>query len=135
MQKAYNLYYNLGYWFLLFIVLVVAGFYTSYFSVFFQPTAPLIHVHFTLGPTVDRIIFFGFKLEKLPDSLPIELAAFFIADAVLALLLWKDYKDKRPTKTLLTSLVIFIIGQVLYFTIPGSEAWQHFVTFIMKPKP
>lgn len=24
------------------------GFYTSYFSVFFQPTAPLIHIHFTL---------------------------------------------------------------------------------------
>ena len=48
MQKSYNVYYNLGYWFLLLIVLVFMGFYTSYFSVFFQPKAPIIHIHFTL---------------------------------------------------------------------------------------
>jgi hypothetical protein len=253
MQKSYSVYYNLGYWFLLFIVLVFAGFYTSYFSVIFQPTAPLIHIHFTLmvlwiamlialpflikykklaihrrlgkisyvlvplvwisgflmirhsyylmiddlhtkaaqglnqftnsqvlqtaadfqaialfwlfmfmlfyslgvinrrkqgsharymlasaltllGPTVDRIICFGFKLEKLPASMPIELAAFFIADGVLALLLWKDYTDKRSIKTLLTCLVIYLSGQVLFFTVLGTEFWQHFVTLIMKPK-
>lgn len=48
MQKADNFYYNLGYWFLLLVVLVFAGFYTSYFAVFFQPTAPIIHIHFIL---------------------------------------------------------------------------------------
>ncbi len=48
MQKSYNFYYNLGYWFLLLIVLVFAGFYTSYFAVFFKPTASIIHIHFTL---------------------------------------------------------------------------------------
>ena len=48
MQKVYNVYYNLGYWFLLLIVLVIAGFYTSYFTVFFQPHATIIHIHFTL---------------------------------------------------------------------------------------
>ena len=66
----------------------------------------------------DRIIFFGFKLEKLPGSLPIEVAAFLIANAVIAILLLKDYKKKLATRTLLTCLLIFIIGQGLYFTVP-----------------
>ncbi|MEO5997731.1 MAG: hypothetical protein ABIN89_13410, partial [Chitinophagaceae bacterium] len=48
MQKSFNLYHNLGFWFLSLIVLLFTGFYTSYFSVFFQPKAGLIHVHFTL---------------------------------------------------------------------------------------
>jgi len=254
MLKSYNIYYNLGYWFLLLILLVLAGFYTSYFSVFFHPKPLIIHIHFVLmalwislliiqpflikyqkraihrmlgkisyvliplilvstflmirfsyyrfsndlhqqaalglnqfnteqilkqaatfeaialfwlvvfalfyslavinrrntavhsrymvaaaltvlGPTVDRIILFGFKLEKLPGSLPIESAAFFIADAVLALLLWKDYTNKRPTKTLRTALIIYLTGQVLYFTVPGTAIWTNLVTFIMKPGP
>lgn len=253
MQKIYNVYHNLGYWFMSLIVLVFAGFYTSYFAVFFQPNAPIIHIHFTLmvlwiamliaqpflikykkraihrmlgkisyvlvplvlisgflmirhsyyhkiddlhkataqglnqynndqvlqqaadfqaiaffwlfmfmlfyslavinrrkssvharymlataltllGPTVDRIIFFGFKLEKLPASIPIESVAFFIADAVIAILLWKDYKNKRSTKTLLACLLIYIIGQILFFTVPGTDGWQQFMSFIMKPK-
>ena len=48
MSKPYNLYHNLGYWFLFLIVLVFAGFYVSYFSVFFQPKSPVIHIHFAL---------------------------------------------------------------------------------------
>ena len=254
MQKSYNVYYNLGYWFLLLIVLVFMGFYTSYFSVFFQPKAAIIHIHFTLmvlwiamlitqpflikykrlaihrtlgkisyvlvpfvaasgflmirfsyyhfidnlqqkvtqglnqfnsdqilqqasdfqaiavfwlfmfmlfyslavinrrkstvhsrymlamalsllGPTVDRIMIFVFKLEELPASIPIEAAAFFIANVVLGMLLLKDYKNKRPTKTLSTCLLIYIIGQILYFTIPGTHLWQHVMAFLMKPNP
>jgi hypothetical protein len=48
MPKSYDVYRNLGYWFLLLIALVFAGFYTTYFSVFLQPKASIIHVHFTL---------------------------------------------------------------------------------------
>ena len=251
MQKVYNVYYNLGCWFLLLIVLVFAGFYTSYFSVFFQPTAPVIHIHFTLmvlwiamlitqpflikykklaihrmlgkisyvlvplvlisaflmirysyynlindlqqkavqglnqftnnqvlqqaavyeaiaffylfwfitfyslailnrrktalharymmataltlfGPTIDRIVFFNLKL---PAYIPYELPSLLIIDIILALLLLKDYKDKRPTKALWICLLIYVIGQALYFTIPYTTGWQHFVTFIMKPRP
>ena len=251
MQKSYNVYYNLGYWFLLLIVLVIAGFYTSYFAVFFKPTASIIHIHFALmviwiamlivqpflikykkraihrmlgkvsyvlvplvllsgflmirrayylliddmhqkaavglnqlsdreilqqaaayqaigifylswfalfysfaiinrrksaiharfmlatalpllGPTVDRIVFFNFKL---PAYIPYELPSLLIIDIILAILLWHDYKNKRPTKTLWTCLLIYLTGQVLYFIIPGTEAWQHFVALIMKPKP
>jgi hypothetical protein len=48
MEKSYNIYHNLGYWFLFLILLVLAGFYSSYFLVFFQPTPSIIHIHFTL---------------------------------------------------------------------------------------
>ncbi len=251
MQKNYNVYYNLGYWFILLMALAFIGFYTSYLSVIFQPTIPIIHIHFILltlwmlmliaqpffikykklsihrklgkisyvlvplvlvssflmirfsyyrdinqlhqdsvrglnhfsndqilqqaaeykalpfiwffwfilfyslavinrrksaiharfmlatalsllGPIVDRIVF---KLENLGESIRLEAVAFLIADIVLSILLWKDYKHKRPTQTLRTALVIYIIGQVLYFTVPGTDAWQYFVTFVMKPNP
>jgi hypothetical protein len=44
--KPYNLYPDLGYWFLLFIALVLAGFYISYFSVAFTIKESVIHIHF-----------------------------------------------------------------------------------------
>ncbi|ULQ52978.1 hypothetical protein [Flavihumibacter fluvii] len=48
MQKKYNVYPNLGYWFLLIIPLLFGGFYTSYFSTLFQPKPTIIHIHFIL---------------------------------------------------------------------------------------
>lgn len=254
MKKSYNLYHNLGYWFLLFIVLVFAGFYHTYFSVLFQPTKSVIHIHFVLmaiwiamlivqpflikykklslhrligrisyvlvplllftsfilirneyydsiadleerivpgqisldqgeilkqaaaqqgialvyfiwflvfyvlaiknkkkspvharymlatslsllGPTIDRMIFFVFKMDKLPGSLPIELVAFCMADAILAVLLLKDYRENKSTKTLLTALLIYILGQVIFFSLPGTQIWQIFTELIMKPAP
>src|SRR5215813_8088804 len=48
MQKTYNIYNNLGYWFLfLLIALIPLGFYKSYFSVLLQPKPSIIHIHFT----------------------------------------------------------------------------------------
>lgn len=41
-------YHNLGYWFLLLIVCVIAGFYTTYFSKLYEPTENIIHIHFLL---------------------------------------------------------------------------------------
>ena len=252
MQNTYNVYNNLGYWFLLLILLVFGGFYTTYFSVFLQPTAPILHIHFILmalwiamlivqpflikykkrathrilgkisyilvpltlitsflvirftyyrfsgklqqeaalgvnklnndqilnhaasvqalplywflmfalfyilavinrrksavharymvatalsllGPTVDRIIYFVFNLEVLPGGIPIEAGAFLLADLLLALLIWKDYREQKKLKPLLISFSIYFIGQVLYFTVPGSGGWTNLVTFIMKP--
>ena len=252
MQKSYNLYHNLGYWFLLFIVLVGAGFYSSYFTIFFEPKAFIIHIHFMLmmlwigmlitqpflikfkklsvhrllgkisyvlfplvaitgfllirysyyqilndlqrqtelgveklnheqllkfsssfqaiavfylalfvgfyslaiynkrkssvharymvasaltllGPTVDRIIFFGFGFQILPGSIPIEIVAFSIADFILLLLLYKDYKKSRPTKTLLICLMVFVVAQILYFILPKTDSWQYLMAIIMYP--
>lgn len=88
-----------------------------------------------LGPTIDRMIFFVFKMDKLPGSLPIELVAFCMADAILAVLLLKDYRENKSTKTLLTALLIYILGQVIFFSLPGTQIWQIFTELIMKPAP
>ena len=251
MLKRYNIYYNLGYWFLLLIILSFIGFYTTYFSVIFRPTVRIVHIHFILmmmwmlllvvqpflikykkpavhrmlgkisyvlvplvltsaflmlrhgyyrdlnllqlpvasgkssltseqifhqvrmsaalpfiwftwfivcyllaiinrrksnaharfmlatglslfGPIIDRIVF---QIKNVANYFPPETGAFLLADIILLLLLWKDYKDKRPLKTLTTCLLIYIVGQALYFTIPPTSGWQHFVAFVMKPSP
>jgi hypothetical protein len=252
MQKNINVYHNLGYWFLSLIVLVFAGFYTTYFSVLFQPRPAIIHIHFTLmvlwiavlitqpflikykkwavhrligkisyvlvplvlffsyllirmgyyryfnelhqqasqglnhftdaeilkkaadgpiaifyfvwfalfyilaiinrrqssvharymlataltllGPTVDRIIVLDFKVENI-GYIPAYAISFLIADIVLSILLLKDFKNKRPVKTLATCLVIYITGQAFYFIVPGFDWWPSFMAFIMKPAP
>jgi hypothetical protein len=122
----------------------IAIFYLSWFALFYSlaiinKRKSAIHARFMLatalpllGPTVDRIVFFNFKL---PAYMPYELPSFLIIDTVLAILLWLDYKNKRPIKTLRNCLLIYITGQVLYFIIPATSWWQHFVTFIMKPAP
>jgi hypothetical protein len=251
MQKTYNLYYNLGYWFLALIVLVAVGFYSTYIAVILEPKASILHIHFVLmslwiamlitqpflikykklalhrmlgkisyvlvplvlisaflmirhgyyfflndlkgkvakglsqlsneqmlqqaaaaiaiafyyfglfalfyvlaiinrrrsaiharymlataltllGPTVDRIVFFN---VKLPSFVTYEVPTLILIDLILVLLLIKDYRDKRPTRTLWTCLFIYTIGQVLYFTVPGTNVWQQFVTLVMKPVP
>jgi hypothetical protein len=83
-----------------------------------------------LGPIVDRILF---KLEKVGDYIRLESGAFLIANLVIAFLLWNDYKMNRPTKALGAALLIYVIGQVLYFTVPGTRGWTSLVTFLMKP--
>ena len=254
MQKPYNIYHNLGYWFLLWIVLVFAGFYTSYFTKLFDNHPPIIHIHFILmmlwiamlitqpflikfkklsihrmlgkisyvlvplvlassflmirlsyyrvisnaresgpqtlnhltnlqvlqqaadlqaiaffyflwflifyslavinrrrspvharymvataltlmGPTVDRIMFFVFKLEFLPGGISAMWVSFVIIDILLLLLLFKDYNKNRPVKTLLICLLIYIPGQILHFAVLGHDWWREFVAFLMLPGP
>ena len=251
MQNKDSIYNNLGYWFLSFIVLVAAGFYYSYFSVFFAPRPVIIHIHFTLmalwivmlitqpflikykkrklhrligrisyvlvpllliftfltirgeyyrhldefhqqvqqglkaytdteilklaadapigffyfiwfalfyilaiknrrrssvharymlataltllGPTVDRILGINFGIEKIAGIISSYIVSFLLADMVLAILLYQDYRNNKPIKTLSTCLVIYITGQVLYFVVPGFNWWGHFMSFIMNP--
>ena len=88
-----------------------------------------------LGPIidriVDRIVFKIEMLEKLVTNIPFYSIAFLLADFLIALLLLKDYKNKLPTKTLWTSLLIYIIGQVLFFTVPQTQVWQHIVAWLL----
>jgi hypothetical protein len=251
MQKSYNIYNNLGYWFLLFILLIIAGFYKSYFAVIFQPHPTLIHLHFAamiiwtamlivqpflirnkklgwhraigkfsyfffpamilvnylmfrysyfrglndtlaesakaavpmthdqvlqkaaflssivayylfflvlfyclaiynrkrspiharymvatsltlLGPTVDRIIYYWFGQETFPGHIGIESFAFLMADTILAFLLWRDFQNKKPVKTLATALGLYVAGQILYFTFQNSREFGHLVAMIMR---
>ena len=85
-----------------------------------------------LGPTVDRIIYSIFKAPELGGFVPIESIAFVIADSILAILLWKDYKSRKSTKALAISLAIFLSGQIIYFSVRNTTAWASFVSFLMQ---
>jgi hypothetical protein len=250
-QKKFY-YHNLGYWLMLFIVLAAAGFYTTYFSVLFQPMRNMIHIHFVLmalwllmliaqpflikykklnwhrllgklsyvlvplilvsafllireeyyrnvntltadvakglkqlseaeilkkassapigifyfvwfavfyvlaiihrrqsakharymlataltltGPTVDRILGIHFHIETI-GGISSFIISFLLIDAVLGRLLYLDYKNKKETKTLITCLLIYVIGQVLYYVVPTFDGWSVVMKYIMLPKP
>lgn len=84
-----------------------------------------------LGPTVDRIVYNTTKMDYVGGIIPIECVSFLIADCILALLLWKDYKNRRPTKTLIICLLIFVLGQATYFLVKRTDTWQSIVSSIM----
>ena len=85
-----------------------------------------------LGPTVDRIVFSTTGVTRLGGTIPIETVAFAIADGILVFLLWKDYKARRPLRTLFTCLGIYLLAQLSYFLFKDTEAWAGFVTFVMQ---
>lgn len=252
MQPNKFYYHNLGYWFLFFIILVAAGFYTTYFNRIFEPTPAVIHIHFVLmalwlimliaqpflikykklkwhrllgkvsyilvplvlltafllirneyyrnieglnqqvakglkqyspaeilqqaaaapiglfyftwflvfyflavknrrkspqharymlattltltGPTVDRILGIHFHIETI-GRISSFFISFLIIDMVLAALLYLDYKNKKETKTIWTCLVIYTVGQLLYYILPTFDWWSVFMKYIMLPKP
>lgn len=88
-----------------------------------------------IGPTVDRILFFTFGIEKFFDVIPQESFAFLIEDLILTGLLIYDYRNKKPTRTLWTCLLVYMVGQFLYFFVKGKGFWETFVSFIMQPAP
>ena len=114
-------------WFLLFYILAVVNRRRSSIHARYMLATGLA----LLGPIIDRIIF---KYAVFAAGLRMETIAFLLADTILILMLWKDYKNRRPTRTLLTALSIYIAGQVLYFTAADSNAWEQIVTVLMKPE-
>lgn len=65
MQTRQFTYENLGYWFLLFIVLVFAGFYHTYFADLLDIKAPVVHIHFLLMSTwIMMLITQPFPIKK-----------------------------------------------------------------------
>lgn len=88
-----------------------------------------------IGPTVDRIWFFSFGIENFFGVIPIEYFSFLLEDLILAGLLFYDYKKGKPTKTLWICLLVYLVGQVLYFLAKGNAFWEAFVSFIMQPAP
>lgn len=88
-----------------------------------------------IGPTVDRILFFTFGIEKFFGVIPQESLSFLIEDLILGGLLIYDYRNSKRTKTLWTCLLVYIAGQFLYFFVKGKDFWEAFVSFIMQPAP
>lgn len=88
-----------------------------------------------IGPTVDRILYFTFGIEKFFGVIPQESLSYVLQDLLLASLLIYDYKNNKPTKTLWICLLTYMIGQFLYFFVMGKDFWKVFVSFIMQPAP
>ena len=86
------------------------------------------------GPTVDRIVGIHFHIYTVA-GISSFIISFLIIDIVLALLLFLDYRNKKETKTLWTCLLIYTIGQFLYYLLPTFDWWAEFMKFIMLPKP
>ena len=85
-----------------------------------------------IGPTVDRIIGIYF-FEKFFGVIPAEYFSYLLQDLILAGLLIYDYRKGKPTRTLWTCLLIYIIGQFLYWFIMGKDFFESFVSFILRP--
>jgi hypothetical protein len=87
-----------------------------------------------IGPTLERI-FFSFGIESFFGTIPIEGLSYLLQDLILAGLLIYDYKNKKTTRTLWICLLVYMVGQFLYFFVRGKDFWEAFVSFIMQPAP
>lgn len=88
-----------------------------------------------IGPTVDRIWFLSFGIERFFAVIPIEYFSFLLQDVILTGLLIYDFKNKKPTKTLWICLLVYLVGQFLYFFVKGKYFWEVFVSLITQPAP
>lgn len=88
-----------------------------------------------IGPTLERILFFSFGIVNFFGVIPIEILSYLLQDLILAGLLIYDYRNNKPTKTLWICLLVYMVGQFLYFFVKGKDFWEAFVSFIMQPAP
>lgn len=86
MQTKQFAYHNLGYWFLLFIVLSFAGFYHTYFVKLLDIKTPIIHIHFLLmGLWISMLIVqpFLIKYKKLGSHRLLGKISYILVPLVL----------------------------------------------------
>jgi hypothetical protein len=86
MRKSVSLYPNAGWWFLLLIPLVAIAFYPTYFKVFFQPAASVIHIHFGLMAVWVMVLIaqpFLFRYKKLALHRKIGRATYVLVPLLL----------------------------------------------------
>ena len=83
-----------------------------------------------LGPVVERILALYFGLRHI-GPVPLEAGTFILTDAILILLLLKDYRDKQPAKTMLICTSIYLIGQVLFLTSLNTIVWGKLMALMM----
>lgn len=74
------------------------------------------------GPIIDRIFFISLGLATI-GPLPAEIISFFIIDMVLLAVLVNDHRQGHPTRPLIVSLVVYLIGQAGYFLLQSTVLW------------
>lgn len=86
------------------------------------------------GPTVDRIIGINLGMETIAG-----VSSFFISflliDLVLGRLLYLDVKNKRDTRALKISLMVYLSGQLFYYLCPYIDGWPSVMQVLMLPQP
>jgi hypothetical protein len=97
-----RIYNNLGYWFLIFVLLAFIGFYKSYFSVLLEPHPSVVHLNFAF-----MVIWMGLVI-------------------VQPLLI--KYKKLSVHRTLGISLSIYLIGQMLHATVREMDLWEMMIS-------
>ena len=123
-----------------FVYLIWLGFF--YFRAIINRRKTPVHARYMvaasltmLGPTVDRIWVFSFGVVKFFGVIPVEYFAYLCQDLILASLLIMDYKKGKPTRTLWICLLVYMVGQLLYYFVQQKPFWQAFVSFVMQPAP
>jgi hypothetical protein len=119
-------------------VIYFLWFATFYVLAVINKRRPMVHAQFMIataltliGPTVDRILFSLFRGPAISGVLPIESVAFVITILILLFLMWYDYKKGYSMKTISICLVIYVAGQIGYFLLPPTRAYQSFVALLM----
>ncbi len=87
-----------------------------------------------LGPTVDRIVFINFGINRLMGSSPYFVSMLMI-DLILTVLLYIDLKNNRETKTLTYCLLIFVGSQLAFYILPTFDWWAVVVKAVMLLRP
>jgi hypothetical protein len=88
-----------------------------------------------LAPTFDRIVEIDFGIRTIAGFIPAFVLTFLLIDIILIILIRRDYKIGKPIKTLTACLIIYAVGEILYYVIPNFDWWGHFYEFIMKHVP
>jgi hypothetical protein len=86
------------------------------------------------GPTVDRILGIHFGIESI-GGISSFIISFLLIDLVLVWLLYLDYKHRRTTSALGISLLLYIAGQLFYFSCPFLSWWPDTIRVLMLPAP
>ncbi len=87
-----------------------------------------------LSPTLDRFIAINLGIRSVAGTSSYILS-FLLIDLILLYLLLVDYRNKKETKTLLTCLMIFVIGQLSFYLLPNFDWWASFMAIVMMPVP
>ncbi len=75
-----------------------------------------------LGPTVDRILIPIYLSNNL--SVNFFIVTFILIDLLLVALLFYQWKQGSAIKATLTSLVIYVLGQLIFFLLPRMYLWK-----------
>jgi len=83
-----------------------------------------------MGPTVDRIFFFGFNKIYLFGNITVEYISYFLINIILIGFIYLDRGNPKGQKALGISLGIYLLGQILYATARNSMIWERIVTAV-----